>query len=63
MAPTDAPAALSHQLLLVCRYWRYNEETRSADRDFPKPISRWGKIPASPRGAFLSDDGGTASCL
>uniref|UniRef100_A0A3B3W2T6 Matrix metallopeptidase 15 n=1 Tax=Poecilia latipinna TaxID=48699 RepID=A0A3B3W2T6_9TELE len=39
------------------RYWRYNEETRSADHDFPKPISRWGKIPASPRGAFLSDDG------
>ncbi|XP_032402249.1 matrix metalloproteinase-15-like [Xiphophorus hellerii] len=39
------------------RYWRYNEETRSADRDFPKPISRWGKIPASPRGAFLSEDG------
>ncbi|XP_043979762.1 matrix metalloproteinase-15 isoform X1 [Gambusia affinis] len=39
------------------RYWRYNEETRSADRNFPKPISRWGKIPASPRGAFLSDDG------
>ncbi|MEQ2281711.1 hypothetical protein AMECASPLE_033216, partial [Ameca splendens] len=40
------------------RYWRYNEETRTTDRDFPKPISRWGKIPPSPRGAFLSDDGG-----
>ncbi|XP_075998505.1 matrix metalloproteinase-15-like [Genypterus blacodes] len=39
------------------RYWRYSEETRTADRDFPKPISRWGKIPASPKGAFLSDDG------
>ncbi|KAM4734315.1 matrix metalloproteinase-15-like isoform 2-T2 [Anableps anableps] len=39
------------------RYWRYNEETRTTDRDFPKPISRWGKIPVSPRGAFLSDDG------
>ncbi|XP_054631753.1 matrix metalloproteinase-15 [Dunckerocampus dactyliophorus] len=39
------------------RYWRYNEETRKADRDFPKPISRWGKIPPSPKGAFLSDDG------
>ncbi|KAK7891156.1 hypothetical protein WMY93_023119 [Mugilogobius chulae] len=39
------------------RYWRYNEETRSTDADFPKPISRWGKIPPSPRGAFLSDDG------
>ncbi|XP_022074526.2 matrix metalloproteinase-15-like [Acanthochromis polyacanthus] len=39
------------------RYWRYNEETRTTDRDFPKPISRWGKIPDSPKGAFLSDDG------
>ncbi|XP_018559059.1 matrix metalloproteinase-15 [Lates calcarifer] len=39
------------------RYWRYNEETRTTDRDFPKPISRWGRIPPSPKGAFLSDDG------
>lgn len=39
------------------RYWRYNEETRRTDADFPKPISRWGKIPPSPKGAFLSDDG------
>ncbi|XP_037539090.1 matrix metalloproteinase-15 [Nematolebias whitei] len=39
------------------RYWRYNEDTRTTDRDFPKPISRWGKIPPSPKGAFLSDDG------
>lgn len=39
------------------RYWRYNEETRTADPDFPKPISRWGKIPQSPKGAFLSDNG------
>ncbi|XP_070686286.1 matrix metalloproteinase-15 [Pempheris klunzingeri] len=39
------------------RYWRYNEETRTSDRDFPKPNSRWGNIPPSPKGAFLSDDG------
>ncbi|KAM6936888.1 matrix metalloproteinase-15-like [Xenentodon cancila] len=39
------------------RYWRYHEETRTTDRDFPKHISRWGKIPTSPKGAFLSDDG------
>ncbi|XP_037306522.2 matrix metalloproteinase-14 [Pungitius pungitius] len=39
------------------RYWRYNEETRTTDRDFPKPINRWGRIPSSPKGAFLSDDG------
>ncbi|XP_058501820.1 matrix metalloproteinase-14 [Solea solea] len=39
------------------RYWRFNEETRITDGDFPKPISRWGRIPPSPKGAFLSDDG------
>ncbi|XP_068168686.1 matrix metalloproteinase-15 [Antennarius striatus] len=39
------------------RYWRYNEETRTTDRDFPKPNSRWGRIPDAPKGAFLSDDG------
>ncbi|CAL9697182.1 unnamed protein product [Knipowitschia caucasica] len=39
------------------RYWRYNEVTRTTDADFPKPNIRWGKIPPSPKGAFLSDDG------
>lgn len=39
------------------RYWRYNEETRTTDPDFPKPLTRWGNIPLSPKGAFLSDDG------
>lgn len=45
-------------LLSLCRYWRYSEETRTTDRDFPKPNTRWGRIPDSPKGAFLSDDGG-----
>lgn len=44
---------------VTCRYWRYNEETRSSDRDYPKPNSRWGRIPDAPKGAFLSDDSGT----
>ncbi|CAN9498700.1 unnamed protein product [Ophioblennius macclurei] len=39
------------------RYWRFNEESRTSDRDFPKPLSRWGQIPPSPKGAFLSEDG------
>ncbi|CAL8260728.1 unnamed protein product [Merluccius merluccius] len=39
------------------RYWRYHEETRQTDKDFPKALSRWGKIPSSPKGVFLSDDG------
>ncbi|MGH0140096.1 UNVERIFIED_CONTAM: hypothetical protein FKN15_020095 [Acipenser sinensis] len=39
------------------RYWRFNEELRAVDKDYPKPISVWGSIPSSPKGAFLSDDG------
>ncbi|XP_018613481.1 matrix metalloproteinase-15-like isoform X1 [Scleropages formosus] len=39
------------------RYWRFNEESRTVDRDYPKPVSIWGGIPPSPRGAFLSNDG------
>ncbi|KAK3536131.1 hypothetical protein QTP70_031022 [Hemibagrus guttatus] len=39
------------------RYWRFNEQSRSVDKDYPRPISVWGSIPASPKGAFLSDDG------
>ncbi|MCJ8734455.1 hypothetical protein PDJAM_G00235560 [Pangasius djambal] len=39
------------------RYWRFSEEFRAADKDYPRPISVWGSIPAFPKGAFLSDDG------
>ncbi|XP_006007409.1 matrix metalloproteinase-15 [Latimeria chalumnae] len=39
------------------RYWRFNEEMQSVDQNYPKPISVWAGIPASPKGAFLSDDG------
>ncbi|XP_017330439.1 matrix metalloproteinase-15 [Ictalurus punctatus] len=39
------------------RYWRFSEESRAVDKDYPRPISVWGSIPASPKGAFLSDDG------
>lgn len=45
-------------VLSTYRYWRFNEQTRSTDSDFPKPNSRWGRIPDSPKGAFLSDDSG-----
>ncbi|KAG7468611.1 hypothetical protein MATL_G00144940 [Megalops atlanticus] len=38
------------------RYWRFNEQSRAVDKDYPKPISVWGGIPPSPKGAFLSDD-------
>lgn len=39
------------------RYWRFSEESRAMDKDYPKPVSVWGSIPVSPKGAFLSDDG------
>ncbi|XP_062856831.1 matrix metalloproteinase-15 [Trichomycterus rosablanca] len=39
------------------RYWRFSEENRAVDKDYPRPISVWGSIPSSPKGAFLSDDG------
>ncbi|XDV53009.1 hypothetical protein PO909_021624 [Leuciscus waleckii] len=39
------------------RYWRFSEESRVMDKDYPKPVSVWGSIPGSPKGAFLSDDG------
>uniref|UniRef100_A0A3Q3GWJ3 Matrix metallopeptidase 15b n=1 Tax=Labrus bergylta TaxID=56723 RepID=A0A3Q3GWJ3_9LABR len=39
-------------------YWRFNEQSRLADRGYPKPISVWGSsVPSTPKGAFLSDDG------
>uniref|UniRef100_A0A671N8C9 Matrix metalloproteinase-15-like n=1 Tax=Sinocyclocheilus anshuiensis TaxID=1608454 RepID=A0A671N8C9_9TELE len=39
------------------RYWQFSEESRAVDKDYPKPVSMWGSIPGSPKGAFLSDDG------
>lgn len=46
-------------VVLLRRYWRFDEKSRLADRGYPKPISVWGSsVPSAPKGAFLSDDGG-----
>ena len=39
------------------QYWRYNEEKRTADPGYPKPITVWKGIPEAPQGAFISREG------
>ncbi|XP_060897524.1 matrix metalloproteinase-24 [Labrus mixtus] len=39
------------------QYWRYNEEKRTADPGYPKPITVWKGIPDGPQGAFISREG------
>ena len=39
------------------QYWRYNEEKRTADPGYPKPITVWKGIPDAPQGAFISREG------
>ncbi|KAK7881268.1 hypothetical protein WMY93_029677 [Mugilogobius chulae] len=40
------------------RYWRYNEEMRTMDPGYPKPISVWRGVPESPQGAFVDKANG-----
>uniref|UniRef100_A0A8C5HX85 Matrix metalloproteinase-16-like n=1 Tax=Gouania willdenowi TaxID=441366 RepID=A0A8C5HX85_GOUWI len=40
------------------RYWRYNEDMRTMDPGYPKPISIWKGIPDSPQGAFVDKANG-----
>ncbi|XP_023671993.1 matrix metalloproteinase-16-like [Paramormyrops kingsleyae] len=40
------------------RYWRYNEEMRTMDPGYPKPITVWKGVPASPQGAFVDKANG-----
>ncbi len=48
----------SHHLFLF-RYWRYNEEMRTMDPGYPKPITVWKGVPDSPQGAFVDKANGT----
>uniref|UniRef100_A0A671MUM3 Matrix metalloproteinase-16-like n=1 Tax=Sinocyclocheilus anshuiensis TaxID=1608454 RepID=A0A671MUM3_9TELE len=38
------------------RYWRYNEDMRTMDPGYPKPITVWKGIPDSPQGAFVDKE-------
>uniref|UniRef100_A0A673JE88 Matrix metalloproteinase-16-like n=1 Tax=Sinocyclocheilus rhinocerous TaxID=307959 RepID=A0A673JE88_9TELE len=40
------------------RYWRYNEDMRTMDPGYPKPITVWKGIPDSPQGAFVDKEKG-----
>lgn len=51
---------LSHSCLFCfLRYYRFNENSRSVDSDYPKPINVWQGVPDNIKGAFMSEDGGT----
>lgn len=49
---------VAHYLFLF-RYWRYNEEMRTMDPGYPKPITVWRGVPDSPQGAFVDKANGT----
>ncbi|KAJ3611444.1 hypothetical protein NHX12_021459, partial [Muraenolepis orangiensis] len=39
-------------------YWRYNEDMRTMDPGYPKPITVWKGVPESPQGAFVDKANG-----
>lgn len=56
--------ALNYQLrglLSFLRYYRYNEDMRAVDPDYPKPISKWQGVPDGVTAAIMSKDQSTYS--
>lgn len=49
----------THLLVFPFRYWRFNEEMRTMDPGYPKPITVWRGVPDSPQGAFVDKANGT----
>lgn len=43
----------------IFRYYRFNENTRSVDSDYPKPINTWSGVPDDIKGAIINEDRGT----
>lgn len=39
------------------RYYRFNEQTRTVDNGYPKPISMWSGAPDNIKAAIMSEDG------
>ncbi|KAI5623670.1 matrix metalloproteinase-14 precursor [Silurus asotus] len=58
--PTSIDAAYEREdgkfVFFKGKYYRYNEEQRSVDPDYPKPSSKWQGIPDNIEAAFMSRD-------
>ena len=56
---TLSPSPPSHMYPLPgSRYYRFDEESRTVDRDYPKSISVWQGVPDNLKAAFMSKDQG-----
>lgn len=44
-----------------CRYYRFNEHSRSVDDGYPKSISVWQGVPENIKSAFMSKDQGNGA--
>ncbi|KAM9425592.1 matrix metalloproteinase-14a isoform 2-T2 [Pholidichthys leucotaenia] len=39
------------------KYYRFNEQRRTVDPDYPKPVSKWSGVPDNIKAAIMSEDG------